>query len=77
MYTSVFFKGIYTSGNSLTARLVRPNIQKKIIDYSVHEKILCIYYIKYTEGIFQRNLYFRELTYRRTVSPEHPKENQR
>ena len=42
MYTSVFFKGIYTSGNSRTAGLVRPNIQKKITDYSVHEMILCI-----------------------------------
>ena len=120
MYTSVFFKGIYTSGNSLTARLVRPNIQKKITEYSVHEMILCIYDIKYTrvffkgiytsvnsrtaglfrpniqkkikdnsvhemiiciynvhECILQRNLYFRELTYRKTGSPEHPKENNR
>ena len=72
-YTRVFFKGIYTSGNSRTAGLVRPNIQKKITDYSVHEMILCIY--KVHECIFQRNLYFRELTYRRTGSPEHPKEN--
>ena len=43
-YTSVFCKGIYTSGNSRTAGLVRPNIQKKITDYSVHEMILCIIY---------------------------------
>ena len=74
-YTSVFFKGIYTSGNSRTAGLVRPNIQKKIPDYSVHETMLCIY--KVHECILQRNLYFRELTYRRTGSPEHPKENTR
>ena len=72
-YTSVFFKGIYTSGNSLTAGLVRPNIQKKRKDYSVHDMILCIYNVH--ECIFQRNLYFRELTYRKTGSPEHPKEN--
>ena len=55
-YTSVFFKGIYTSGNSRTARLVRPNIQKKITDYSVHEMILCIYYIKYT-SVFCKEIY--------------------
>ena len=72
-YTSVFFKGIYTSGNSRTAGLVRPNIQKKITDYSVHE-MMHIWY-KVHECILQRNLYFRELTYRRTGSPEHPKEN--
>ena len=73
-YTSVFCKGIYTSGNSRTAGLVRPNIQKKITDYSVHVMILCIY--KVHKCIFRRNLYFRELTYRRTGSPEHPKEKQ-
>ena len=70
-YTSVFFKGIYTSGNSRTAGLVRPNIQKKITDDSVHVMILCIYKVR--KCIFQRNLYFRELTYRRTGSPEHLK----
>ena len=31
---TVFFEGIYTSGNSRTATLVRPNIQKKIVDTS-------------------------------------------
>ena len=51
-YTRVFFKGIYTSGNSRTAGLVRPNIQKKITDYSIHEMILCII-IKYTRVFFK------------------------
>ena len=74
-YTSVIFEGIYASVNSRTAGLVRPNIQKKIPDYSVHETMLCIH--KVHKCIFQRNRYFREFTYRRTGSPEHPKENNR
>ena len=38
----VFIKGIYTSGNSRMAELVRPNIQKKIADICIHEMILCM-----------------------------------
>ena len=72
---AVFFKGIYTPGNSRTTGLVRPNIQKKIRDIWVHEMILDV---KYTKIVyFQRNLYSRELTHGRTGSPEHPKENNR
>ena len=127
---AVFFKGIYTSGNSRTTGLVRPNIQKKIRDICVHEMILHVKYTKIVyfskesilQGtharsdrfartskwkymriwvdackyaysgnemilcmmestrmccIFQRNLYFRELTHDWTGSPEHPKENRR
>ena len=71
---TVFIKGIYTSGNSRMAELFRPSIQRKIADMCVHEMILCI---QSTQGycIFQRNLYFSELTHGRTRSPEHPKEN--
>ena len=43
---TVFFKGIYTSGNSRTAGLVRPNIQKKIADYM--RAWDDITYVKYT-----------------------------
>ena len=39
---SVFFKGIYTPGNSRTVRPVRPYFQKKITDICVHEIILCM-----------------------------------
>ena len=39
---TVFIKGIYTSGNSRMAELVRPNIQKKIADICIHEMILCM-----------------------------------
>ena len=39
---TVFIKGIYTSGNSRMAELVRPNIQKKIADTCIHEMILCM-----------------------------------
>ena len=46
---TVFIKGIYTSGNSRMAELVRPNIQKKIADTCVHEMILCI---KYTTVLY-------------------------
>ena len=38
----VFIKGIYTSGNSRKAELVRPNIQKKIAVTCIHEMILCM-----------------------------------
>ena len=88
---TVFIKGIYTSGNSRMAELVRPNIQKKIAVTCIHEMILCIKYTtvliyqrndimhvhEYMQRycIYQRNLYFRELTHGRTGSPEHPKEN--
>ena len=67
---AVFFKGIYTSGNSRTTGLVRPNIQKKIGDIWVHEMKLDA---KYTKLVyFQRNLYSRELTRGRAGSLEHP-----
>ena len=72
---SVFFKGIYTSGNSRTTGLVRPNIQKKIRDIWVHEMIL---HVKYTKIVyFLRDLYSRELTRGRIGSPGHPSENNR
>ena len=73
---TVFIKGIYTSGNSRMAELVRPNIQKKIADTCIHEMILCMQSTQ-RYCIYQRNLYFRELTHGRTGSPEHPKENSR
>ena len=38
----VFIKGIYSSGNSRKAELVRPNIQKKIAVTCIHEMILCM-----------------------------------
>ena len=67
---AVFFKGIYTSGNSRTTGLVRPNIQKKVRDIWVHEMKLDV---KYTKIVyFQRNLYSRELTSGRAGSLEHP-----
>ena len=82
---TVFFEGIYTSGNSRTAALVRQNILKEMADTWVDdEMILCIFQRnlckvlvrpKQILDIFQRNLYFRELTRSRTGTPEHPKEN--
>ena len=39
---TVFFEGIYTSGNSRMAELVRPTIQKKIAETFVDEMILCL-----------------------------------
>ena len=42
MEGTLFFKGIYTSGNSRMAGLVRPNIQEKIADTCVDEMILCM-----------------------------------
>ena len=72
---AVFFKGIYTSGNSRTIGLVRPNIQKKITDIWIHEMILDV---KYTKVVyFQRNLCSSELTRGRACSTENPKENNR
>ena len=73
---AVFFKWIYTPGNSRTVGPVRPNIQKKIRDICVHEMILCMSSTRMC-CIFQRNLYCRELTHGRTGSPEPPKENKR
>ena len=37
---TVFIKGIYTSGNSRMAELVRPNIQKKIADVRAWDDIM-------------------------------------
>ena len=36
----VFIKGIYSSGNSRKAELVRPNIQKKIADVRAWDDIM-------------------------------------
>ena len=71
---TVFIKGIYTSGNSREAELVRPKIQKRISDTCIHEMILCM---ESTQRycIYQRNLYFSELTHGRTGLPEDIKEN--
>ena len=72
---TVFIKGIYTSGNSRMAELVRPNIPKKIVDVRAWDDIM--HKVHNGTCIYQRNLYFRELTHDRTGSPEHPKENSR
>ena len=56
----VFIKGIYTSGNSRKAELVRPNIQKKIVDVRAWDDIM--HKVHNGTCIYQRNLYFRELT---------------
>ena len=73
---AVFFKGIYTLGNSRTTGLVRPNIQKKIRDIWVHEMILACKV--HEDSVFFKGIYTpRELTHCRTGSPEHPKENNR
>ena len=37
---TVFIKGIYTSGNSRMAELVRPNIPKKIVDVRAWDDIM-------------------------------------
>ena len=37
---TVFIKGIYTSGNSQIAELVRPNIPKKIVDVRAWDDIM-------------------------------------
>ena len=73
---TVFIKGIYTSGNSRMAELVRSNIQKKRADTCIDEMILCM---ESTQRccIYQSNLYFSELTHGRTGWPEDPKENSR
>ena len=55
---TVFIKGIYTSGNSRMAELVRPNIQKKIADVRAWDDIILCKGI-YTSG-----------NYGRTGSPE-------
>ena len=72
----VFIKGIYASGNSRMAELVRSNIQKKIADTCIVEMILCM---ESTQRycIYQRNLYFSGLTQGRVGSSEDPKENSR
>ena len=72
---TVFIKGIYTSGNSRMAELVRRNIQNKIVDVRAWDDIM--HKVRKRYCIYQRNLYFRELTHGRTGSPEHPKENSR
>ena len=96
---TVFIKGIYSSGNSRKAELVRPNIQKKIAEcmrwYYIKTQRYIYAILQGTHAwpswfartskrkrycrycIYQRNLYFRELTHGRTGSPEHPKENSR
>ena len=73
---TVFIKGIYTSGNSHEAELVRPKIQKKIADTCFDEMILCM---ESTQRycIYQKNLYFSGLTHGRAGSSEDPKENSR
>ena len=85
---TVFIKGIYTSGNSRMAELVRPNIPKKIV--CVHEiKCTTVLYLskcvhmrwyyacKVRNGIvFIKGIYSSGNSQQgRTGSPEHPKEN--
>ena len=66
-------------GTHAWPNLVRPNIQKKIACRTgspEHPKDNCRYmHMRWDGIIYQRNLYFRELTHGRTGSPEHPKEN--
>ena len=71
---TVFIKGIYTSGNSRMAELVRPNIQKKIVDVRAWDDFM---HKVHNGTVFSKGIYFRELTHGRTGSPEHPKENSR
>ena len=69
---AVFFKGIYTSGNLRTTRLVRPNIQKKIryIYLPTWDDIACKVH---EDSVFFKGIYTpRELTRGRAGSPEHP-----
>ena len=75
---TVFFKGIYTSGNSRTRRTGSPEHPKENNRLQAYMRwYYACNYMEVHACIFQRNPYFRELTYRRTASPEHPKENTR
>ena len=56
VHASVFFKGIYTSGNSRTAGLVRPNIQKKIMQIIAYMRMI-------VQGTMHRNIAVHEYEY--------------
>ena len=73
---TVFIKGIYISANSrMAGHWFARTSTKKIADVRTWDDIMHKVHNGYC--IYQRNLYFRELTHGRTGSPEHPKENSR